>query len=119
MGTEQMRGLLTELEPISANAVMMACVSPFPFGEEAKHSANTWGLVCGPRRRISNESHEALWQEAHVHQFIHAHASRGQQFQGKQATGGCCLKRFSRDERSLTACVCLRRATSHGISGPG
>jgi len=45
-------------------------------------------------RRIINEPNEARWQEAHLHQLIHAHASRGQQFQGEQAKGGCRIERF-------------------------
>ena len=109
MVTEQMRGLLNELEPISANAVMMAFVSPFPFGEQPKNIANTWGLICGTRRRIINEPNKALWQKTHLHQLIYPHASRGQQFQGKQTKSGCRIERFHRDEGSTTACLCLLR----------
>jgi hypothetical protein len=113
MVTEQMPGLLNELEPISANAVMMAFVSPFPFGQQPKDIANTWGLICGTRRRIINEPNEALWQETHLHQLIYPHASRGQQFQGEQAKGSCRIERFHRDEGSTTACLCLLRDSSH------
>src|SRR6266487_3145082 len=36
MVTEQMGRAFNELEPISADAVMMSFVSPFPFGEQPK-----------------------------------------------------------------------------------
>jgi hypothetical protein len=92
MVTEQMCGLLNELKCVSANAIMMPFASPFSLGEQAKHITNPWGLVGGPRRRIINESHETLGQKAHLHQLIHAHARRSQQFQGEQAKGGCHIE---------------------------
>src|SRR5437667_2482982 len=113
MVTEQMCGLLNELEPISANAVMMSFVSPFPFWEQPKDIANTWGLICGTRRRIINEPNEALWQETHLHQLIHPHASRGQQFQCEKSKGGGSIERFHRDKGSTAACLCLLRNSPH------
>src|SRR6516162_7346878 len=89
VSAEHVGRLRQKSKSIFADAIMMALAGALSFWEQTEHIANTRVLVFRARWGIINHSNDAFGQEAHLHQFIHTHASRREEFQREEAKGRC------------------------------
>lgn len=98
VSAEHVGRLCQQSKSIFADAIVMALAGALSFWEQTEYIANTRILVFRARWGIINHTNDAFGQEAHLHQFIHTHTRRREEFQCEEAKGRCNVKRFHWDQ---------------------